>query len=487
MLEISKLLFSSWNIAQLNYCHWKSNEHLMPGLDGDTDLDVLLSDSDKLKGEEILNNLDFLQCKSQYGSRYPGVDDWIGFDKKTGKLIHIHLHYHIVTGHRGMKEYNIPWSARVLSSRIKDSKTNVYIANPNVEIVTLYTRIALKVSLIDLCKKTFGRYRLDKSYLVEIDYLKQRISWEDVEEFVKEFYGGDANKVLSIMKKDVLNKEDVFILRKIAEKTFRKVSRHEYTNRIIEFYFTCALKYRKFLRQKLNKFIVTRKVPKSEKGLQVVFLGQDGAGKTTVSAIIQKWWSWKMDARLEYLGSGDNYFSWRKTLLKKLPHSFGFKPIRVWLSITIFSKLSKDNFQTINKGEKYANKGGLVIYDRYPQVRFPGINDGPKVRLLLNRIPTKLRWLFEKYAKEEELNLKKTTKYNPDVVFKLIIPPEESVRRKPGHALDTMVIKHQITKALQFDSSDVYEIDATMPFDEEILLIKKTIWNHIRKNCNDCA
>ena len=51
MLTISKDLFTAWNDANLFYCHWKSNEHLLPGLDGTTDLDVLLSRDDKEKGE----------------------------------------------------------------------------------------------------------------------------------------------------------------------------------------------------------------------------------------------------------------------------------------------------------------------------------------------------------------------------------------------------------------------------------------------------
>ena len=61
MLAISKKLFDSWNDNVL-YCHWKSNEHLEDGLDGKTDLDVLVSAEDKEKGRDILNNLSFIRC-----------------------------------------------------------------------------------------------------------------------------------------------------------------------------------------------------------------------------------------------------------------------------------------------------------------------------------------------------------------------------------------------------------------------------------------
>ncbi len=482
MLEISQLLFSNWNDRKLNYCHWKSNEHLLPGLLGDTDLDVLLSESDKAKGEDALKQLDFLQCKSQYGSRYPGVDDWIGFDKNTGKLIHLHLHYHIITGHKGLKEYNLPWTHEVLTTRIKDAETGVYIANPNYEIVTLYTRIALKISLSDLCKRCIGKYHIDKSFLVEIKYLKDRINWDEVQDIVKQYYDNNASTVISIMKKEVLTTKDIFVIRRIAEKVFRKDSRYKYTNRLLECYYKYALKIRKFLRLKLHHFIITRKVPKSGKGLRVAFLGQDGAGKTTVTTEINKWWSWKMDVQLVYLGSGENYHSWRKVLLKKLPNAYGFRLIRAWLQFSKFKRLSKDVLRTIEKGDEYSNNGGLVIYDRYPQIQFEGISDGPKIRtMFLNKVPIFMRRFFVYFAHSEEKNLKRSVEHNPDIVFKLLIPPEESVRRKPENTLEAMVIKHNVIKSLQFNHSDVYVIDATMPLEEEILTIKRIIWEHIQK------
>ncbi len=482
MLDVSKSLFSRWNDAQLSYCHWKSNEHLMAGLEGDTDLDVLLSLDDKERGEKILHKLDFLQCKSQFGSRYPGVEDWIGFDNSTGKLIHLHLHYHLVTGHKGLKEYDLPWTSDVLATRIMDKETSVYISSPDIELVTLYTRMALKISLSDIGKKRKGKYTIDNSYLVEIAYLKEKVNWVNVEKIVFDYYQDDAQDVLAILKKEKLHTEDVFQLKHFSEKTFRKVSRHKYTNRLLEYYYKYALKYRKFLRHKLNKFIITRKVPQSEKGLLVAFLGQDGAGKTTVTNIIRKWWSWKMDVQYIYLGSGDNYHSWRKTLYKRLPNSSIFKAVKAWLQLSKYKKIAKDSLSLIKAGEKFSSKGGLVIFDRYPQVQFPGISDGPKIRSLMpKKLPKVFKMILERFAAKEEQYLIKTTDHCPDIVFKLVIPPEESVRRKPENVLETMIEKHNLIKALQFEGSNVYEIDAMMPLEKELLMIKQTIWQHIQK------
>lgn len=482
MLEISKLLFSGWNEAQLCYCHWKSNEHLLPGLNGDTDLDVLLSEADRLKGEEILRRLDFLQCKSQFGSRYPGVDDWIGFDRGTGKLIHLHLHYYIVTGHKGMKEYGLPWTSDVLSTRKQDPETGVFVSCADYEIVTLYTRMALKISLSDIRKKRKGTYSLDSSYLKEIAYLKERVDWTEVGKIVGRYYHRHADAVLVIMKKQAISPDDLFRLKEMAEETFKTVNRNKNYNRLLEFYYKYALKCRKFVRLKLKKYIILRKVPKSGKGLQIAFLGQDGAGKTTVTNEIRKWWSWKMDVQYIYLGSGDNYFSWRKAIQKRIPAFPVFALVRAWLQLSKYKHIAKDAWTMIKAGEKYAGQGGVVIYDRYPQIQYSGISDGPKIRSsVLKKIPSSLRWMVGCYATSEEKYLRKATEHHPDIVFKLMIPPVESVRRKPENKLEVMEKKHALIKSLQFEGSDVCIIDAMMPLEEELVLIKQMIWDRIQK------
>ena len=173
MLEKSKALFSQWNDSNLRYCHWKSNEHLVAGLDGETDLDVLLCEEDRKTGSDFLRKNGFLCCYSQFGSRYPNVEDWLGLDEETGRLLHLHLHYSLVTGHLGLKEYDLPWAEECLRTRCIDDSTGVYIADPNLELLTLYVRLILKSHRKSLRLAKDGRYRMSESFSVEINYIKQ--------------------------------------------------------------------------------------------------------------------------------------------------------------------------------------------------------------------------------------------------------------------------------------------------------------------------
>ena len=481
MLNISKNLFSAWNKEDLLYCHWKSNEHLLPGLDGTTDLDVLLSRDDKETGEAILRTLDFLKCKSQYGSRYPGVDDWIGFDKETGALIHLHLHYGLITGHKGMKEYSLPWTELALKTRTLNEEYGVYMMEPNLEMVTLYTRIGLKADFKNLIRCRIGKFNFPKDVKREINWLKERIDKEKVRRLLDIFYGHKSDVIFRIMEKDNIDATAYRTLRTITEKNFITYSRIKYIRRIREISFVL---YQKFLKGYIQLFrpVMSKKVPASGTGLIIAFLGQDGAGKTTVTNDLMKWWRWKLDVRYTYLGSGENYFSWRKRLLKILPNNILFKIPRAWLGFTKYTKLANDVLKDIKTGEEYASKGGLQIFDRYPQVEYPGISDGPKLRKhYYDKVPRVLRPLLLFCINKEEKILSEASAHHPDVVIKLILPPEESIRRKPQENLDAVIKKHEIIKSLKFEGSEVYTIDATMPYDEEILMIKNIIWQHIQK------
>lgn len=482
MLNISRELFTAWNEAGLVYCHWKSNEHLLSGLNGETDLDVLLSQDNKDEGENLLRRLDFMQCKSQRGSRYPDVDDWIGFDKSRGSLIHLHLHYSLVTGHKGMKEYSLPWNDLALRTRMLNKDYGVYTMEPNLEMVTLYTRIGLKADFLSLFRCKIGKFIFSNDTQREIDWLKKKIDYGKVRQILETYYKDEAGAILDIMKKEIIDAHDYLKLRKVAERVFNKSSRVRYFRRIKElFCFLYIFGINKKLRGTGSH--ITKKVPMSGRGLSIVFLGQDGAGKTTVTNELKKWWNWKLDVRYVYMGSGENYLSRKKALLDKIPNNGFLRPLKAVIGVIDIKDRVKRSFKNVKISEKYISKGGVVIFDRFPQKDYPGICDGPKIRRIVESRfgKGKISGLFYPIAKKEEEYINKIINYNPDIVFKLLLSPEESIRRKPKECLESVRTKHDIVKSMRFDSSDVYTIDATMPFEEELIMIKNIIWQHIRK------
>lgn len=485
MLDISKRLFLYWNTSDVVYCHWKSNEHLVPGLDGETDLDVLMDLSSKEKGCKILGELSFLPCKSQFGSRYPNVEDWIGFDASTGKQIHVHLHYALVTGHKGLKEYSLPWCQMTLDTRVQDLGSGVFIMEPNLEIVTLFTRIGLKCNAKQYFKAHLGKYALSEDIKKEIDWLKERVNKDSVKNIAETFFKHNPQQLCSLIFADNYDSAWLIRLENVVTSNMRTYRRFGLVvNSVLRVYYRGALVIRNRYKNAWN--LITRKCPSAGNGLVIAFIGQDGSGKSTVTQDIRKWLSWKLEAKRFYLGSGEHYNPWEKKIQERLDdkHNPLLKMVKKILSFRLVKKIADLSYKNIRRAFKYADKGGIALLDRYPQTEYPSINDGPKLRTsVLPKVQSAVaRKLVMWYADREERTLQKATAYQPDVVFKLMLSPEESIRRKPFENYEGVKRKHEIIKSLRFPGSTVYEIDATQDYEQEIIQIKNIIWQHILKS-----
>lgn len=496
MLEVCNELFALWGDKEVRYCHWKSNEHLMEGLDGDTDLDVYVSLSDKDKAEKILKACRYIECVVQKGHRYPKVEEWIGFDEITGKLVHIHLHYQIITGTKYCKEYVFPLEEIIISTRIKDLKTGVYIINPNLEMIILFCRIALK-------SNNKNKILPNQEDVREIEFLRSRISKDNVRALCDQLMGTLGSTFSSLINKEQLTCKEWKTIYTLADKwltPYRKYSKIEVF--IKHNYYKTRFYIILGLNKLLNCRIVNKKTFNS-KGISVCFLGQDGSGKSTLSITLCKWLNWKLEASRFYLGSGDHYHGILKSLLPKVSYLLHTSksvdnksktnklnvdeqtnPLKGSNIINVIShilnSISLRNiayraYKEVFKAERYKERRGIALFDRFPQNQFAALYDGPKVRY--NYLRGVSNFWLRYLAKQEESYIDKAQQYQPDLIFKLVLPVEESMRRKPEENQLQVAKKAEITKQLVFDKSIVFVVDATQDFDKELLFIKRQIWN----------
>ena len=202
----------------------------MEGLDGDTDLDIYVTPSDKGIAEKILIACNYLKCIVQKGHRYPNVEEWIGFDVELGKLVHIHLHYQIITGTKYCKEYVFPIDEAIISTRIKDVETGVYVTNPDIEIIILFCRISLKAN-------NKNKIRPNRDDIKEIDFLKCRINKEMVHFLCQQIMGKNGSTFSSLINKEQLTCKEWKIVYNLADKwltPYRKQSKLHVFFRIFE-------------------------------------------------------------------------------------------------------------------------------------------------------------------------------------------------------------------------------------------------------------
>lgn len=479
-LNIALSLFKRWNSEGIKYCHWKSNEHLLDGLAGKTDLDVLVEMEQRAEAENILRSLGYIKMISQFGFLYSFVDDWIGCDREQGRLIHIHLYYEVISGHMGLKEYTLPFKQMLLDSRILDNRYSIFISSPELEIVILYTRVGIKADYADIFSAKMGKYHLPENDLQEIIYLKRKSNWDKIKVIVKEYYGSMSDKMFHLMKQDLYDSKWILELHWIAIKTFKKDMRTSKLTPLLKIFYKFSVYGRLGLRKYIMPNLIIRKTFGKKKGVVIAIIGQDGAGKSTISNEIKEWLSWKVDVKKAYLGSGEHYHSWQKKVINLLERSdhVVLRGIRFNAALSNLSSLARHTYKTVLKARKFADKGGVVILDRFPQIQYEGINDGPKICMMLKKTSNQvLKTYIQSYALLEEKYLKKAVKIMPDLIVKLILPVEISLKRKPEENASVVRRKHDIVEKLKFEGSTCICVDATMPYEDEIIKIHNSIWD----------
>ena len=93
----------------IRFVHWKSNGHLAEALSGRTDIDMYADPPQREAVRACLAEQDCLEMLSQPWARYPDVEDWLAMDEETGRFLHLHLHFALVTGLRRIKHLRLPW------------------------------------------------------------------------------------------------------------------------------------------------------------------------------------------------------------------------------------------------------------------------------------------------------------------------------------------------------------------------------------------
>lgn len=498
ILKKAARLFSDWNQNSIRYCSFKSNEHAEKGLSGDTDLDILIYKDDYKKAADILRANSYLQVEPSNVGSYPNVVNWYGMDEDTGKLIHVHLHFELMTGKPLYKDYCLPWSKLFLESAYPDEKTGLYLADPNQEYVLLCTRSVVKRL------KAPKKNNIPKDIIKELDYLRDKIDNDKLKHSLELMYGtSDYFPEAMLNVQNLSDKEFVEFYRRV-KKAMRNYQRsgeiaalvRSFKNRI----------NRKLSREANRRFNTAFPLKKRfvNGGISVSFVGIDGSGKSTVSTIITKWLASEFDTIKFYAGAGDG----KKDLISSIllrgykaikkpdaapraftPVSDETRPktltvkqkIKGLGSSTAYNRILRSNIRALRKSARLVDAGMACVMDRYPQNSVPYVHDGAKVR----KYDTG-KGILHLCAEKEKKMLGSVKDCPYDVVLRMIVPPELSHERKPEESIDSLKYKAETLLKVEFDARKVVDIDASRPLDEVVRDVKRVIWNTLVSKCAAC-
>lgn len=176
MLKLIQYLVQSWDESNVIYCHWKSNFHLQYAVAGKEDLDVLIRKMDYTKCLEVLGRIGFKRVISISDDIHTGLEHFYGFDEDSGRLVHLHLYYRVVTGDSLVKNYRLPVDTLLLENRRNDC--GIYTPSREAELILFIIRMMLKQSSpveLRLFERDYERTQNEARWLFEnssIDDLK---------------------------------------------------------------------------------------------------------------------------------------------------------------------------------------------------------------------------------------------------------------------------------------------------------------------------
>lgn len=489
MLKSIKNMLDAFEEHQINYCHWKSNEHLREALDGDTDLDVLFDPAQRVELERVLDGCGLKRFRSTPLMQYNAIEDFIGFDKETAKIWHLHTHYRMTLGEKHLKGYTVnPWCKLILENRRKD-ELGIYCSACEDELILLLVRMAMKLRLRDYCRNIGKDDRIEYAWLVEHAKLPE------IEVRAKLFVGEKAAReiVRLISEKSLTKKNQLRKLRRMLLKSLKLYtgysslgSRYMRTKREC-FWLVGGIK-RRF---GINSYVANRRVSPNG-GNVIAFLGCDGAGKSTTLAYVKKELNKKLDVCTIYFGSGDGNSSLLRKPMKLVAKKVGGKGVghavekeysekkKVSLKSRLYSlakiiwavTLANEKKTKIRQQTKARNNGLIVLTDRYPQTLYAGCSDGP----LLSKYEGK--GLFGKIAAWEHRVYESAAMNPPDLTVKLIVPTEVAIERKPEMTAEEIDTKKSIVMGLEL-SKNTLVVDTSRPFEETRAEILEAIWKII--------
>lgn len=497
-MESLARLFSDLNENSIRYCHWKSNLRLHDALQGETDLDLLVDRKHSGEFRQILLEHDIKPALAAPGRRFPALEDYLGFDRSSGKLFHLHVHYQLVLGEQFVKNFHLP-----IENQILDSVKLVYgviVPSPEIELIVLCMRALLKYRDRDVIKDVFSVRSpgIPAHILNELEYLSNQTTIEAVDEVLS----ADLNilpretilEFISMFQVNARNGRGFFRLRKnlrISLRSYQRYSREKAT-----------YIYFKELWRRRNSFFPSKtqgRMTFVNGGISLALIGVDGAGKTTLHQQLIAWLSWKMDVRGFYLGSKKPskisnllYLVFRmfRRTHRYLYHRNGKEsPILQWLDsirryflIAHYVSIGNDRIKRYLMGTSLANNGSIVIYDRYPLGRISSkpdfrLMDGPQSpKVGENSLGFLSRMLISK-----ELGYYQNMLL-PDFLLVLDVDPEISIQRKPDHNREILSAKNRAIKDLLNRKNSgnygdyIYQINANLPFEDVLQQLKSVVW-----------
>jgi thymidylate kinase len=469
MLKIYSELFEGLDREKVFYCSWKSN-HLLTGfLNGKGDVDLYVNYIQKSGFEKTLLICGFVKADSFVAS-HKYVEHYFALDIESGKTVHLHVYFKIVTGESNSKNYILP-----IENWIKDNTVlkEIRVLSDDAQLVVFLLRYFIKIgstSSLLLYARDFKKYQDEWASLInaslpsELPILRHG--------FIQSLYNGYLSS--NIILKIILSLKLKLFIMGFARRGIIKHTGYKVLNTI---------------KRVINK-IFFKKKKLLDTGVLVAFCGLDGSGKSSAVEAVCKNFSENFTVKEIHIGRPNPtlltfpfWFAFRG--LEKIKHGKikNEKPVekfipKEYVSTTAairYTILAYERYKLSKKASKYVLDGYIVISDRYPSFNY-GKMDSPRVvrdgeRSILYRTCHQIEsWCYKSISP-------------CDLACHLSVPLEIAIvrnqeRNKSGKETDNEIrARYLVNSDLTFNTNEYQLFDATLPMNNLHEKLIRRIWS----------
>lgn len=480
-------LHAALDHASVAHAYWKPHTGLGNALKGHgKDYDLLVDKQSLGVVHAALAKLGWKRFRPATAGNVPGSEHWLFAHASTHQLLHLHLHVRLPLGSPPFFEYEVA-SPSVLLKSTQLTDDGIRLLRPAAAFALGVLRASCEQKLQDPTGQILPAF---DSYLAQ----QRRLSNDNqITEVLAHLLAHDRNQVQQALSE---NGESMNALaRKLRAWLPRSTSEHG--RRLHRLQRSSA----DFLESRLTQLPRVHRTSRRglrtwEQGCIVALVGPDGAGKSTLLDSLLDWLA-PLDVHTIHLGRGDAFSDALKIAADikwKLLHGLGHTappaspathaeapttgrdatqphvvPQARLHHLGMNLALAERKVYDIRRANKLRAEGAVVVTDRFPLGQSPHL-DGAKLGLYRDDAKTRFARSIESalYAQMR--------KVVPDLVIRLVLEPEECIRRKPDHNEEEVRRKAEAVYALSKDDFPIFDIDATLPASEVFDRAANAIW-----------
>jgi len=496
--SLTQLLINRFDQEGISYCHWKSNIDLAKTLEGELDIDLLVSNNSLARATEILMQLGFKSAISRWGPNPPGVFHYYGYDPNRNDLVHVHMFARVLTGESFLKSHLLPFEEMLLENTC--SANGLTVTSKEAELVLFVLRMCIKYgSFLDVIRLL----KSDKKVREEAQWLK---NGSDMEQAVilLDKYCPVVSEVTFIECLNAIANGAPFLKKWQLSYQIRRRLRIYRKYSFLGWLFghvqlLTGNLVKKIRKQKGSKILLSG-------GTIIAIVGADATGKSTLVSETSRWLRKNFVVNTVHAGKPPStllttpinlLLAWyrglrsrsrpARKLEKRSSSNTGTDRAEgkgLSLSSLIYAIravcLAWDRRALLWKTRRACANGEIIVCDRYPthstgRMDSPRLREGPDPKGFVTPI---YNWLTRM----------ERTLYRhippPDIVLRLSVSFETAKKRNAAREIldDEIYLQNRHQQAKEWfmpGTRFIQDIDTDLPLDETLLAVKQAIWHSL--------